>query len=82
VVGNCSHETTRYGKSTKRVLAAPSRFSDMMGHAEVDTDHIILGLLDESDGGAAKLWRHFGVDTLKTAEAIVRRIADEKLSSA
>ena len=82
VVGNCSHETTNgYGKSTKRVFAASSRFSDIMGHPEVDTDHVILGLLDESDGGAAKVWQHFGIDTPKTVEALVRRIADEKSSS-
>jgi ATP-dependent Clp protease ATP-binding subunit ClpC len=46
--------------------------ADAMRHTYTGTEHILLGLLAEEDGGAAHLFASRGVDIAKTRQTILR----------
>ena len=54
----------------RNVLRAASHQADSLQHAEIEPEYLILGLLDETDGGARRAIRHFGVDTAQTKRKI------------
>lgn len=54
----------------RRVLASAHEHSHRLGHEYVDTEHILLGLLDERDGVATAAPTNLGVDL----EALKHRI--------
>ena len=69
---------TGYGASMRNVLRASSQHADSLRHAEIEPEHLVLGLLDETDGGAGRAIRHFGVDTAETMRKAFARIPDER----
>ncbi len=64
-----------YGVSTRPVFIASVRHAGTLGHAEIDPEHIILGLLDEAAGGAARVFAHFHVDVPTTRRTIIEQIS-------
>jgi len=62
----------------RNVLRAASHHANSLQHAEIEPDHLILGLLDETGGGAGRAIRHFGVDTAETMRKAFARTPDER----
>jgi ATP-dependent Clp protease ATP-binding subunit ClpA len=63
-----------YTPRVKRILAAAAREARALNHTYVGTEHLLLGLLAESDGATAQLFKHFGVDCAKTRTEIMREL--------
>jgi ATP-dependent Clp protease ATP-binding subunit ClpA len=61
----------------RSVLRAFSHHAESLGHKEIEPEHFVLGLLDESDGGAIKALRHFGVNVEQTKRLLLERTAHE-----
>ncbi len=61
-----------FAQSAKDVLALALRESEALGHDYIGTEHILLGLIDDADSGAARVLTGLGV----TLEGPVRRCAD------
>ena len=66
-----------YGPSMRCVLRAASQHADSLQSTEVELEHLILGLLDEIDGGASRAFRHFGLDAAQLKSTLLQRISDE-----
>ncbi len=62
----------------RNVLRAASHHADSLRHAEIEPEHLVLGLLAETDGGAGRAIRHFGVDTAETMRKPSERTPDER----
>ena len=58
----------------RRVLKLADREKERMGHTYLDTEHILLGLLAEGDGVAAKVLRARGVELEQTRAEILREL--------
>lgn len=56
----------RFTWGGKKVLALAAEEAKAFNHAYVGTVHILLGLLREGEGVAARVLKHFGVDTEAT----------------
>ncbi len=56
----------------RNVLRVASQHADSLQPPEIEPEHLVLGLLDETDGGAGRAIRHFGVDTAQTKRKIFR----------
>jgi hypothetical protein len=63
-----------YTPRIKKVLALAARHAKNLDHTYVGTEHLLLGLLDEKDGGAARILKSFGVDMEKTREEILKEL--------
>jgi hypothetical protein len=63
-----------YTPRTKRVLALAAKEARNLQHTYVGTEHILLGLLREGDGVAARILKDFGVDTEKTRLEILKEL--------
>lgn len=64
-----------YGPSMHGALRRSLAHADALVHPKIEPEHLVLGLLDETDGGATRVLRHFGVDTATTSRHIIERIA-------
>ncbi|MGA2177857.1 MAG: Clp protease N-terminal domain-containing protein [Verrucomicrobiota bacterium] len=62
-----------YTPRVKKVLALAAREAKALNHTYVGTEHILLGLLREGDGVAARVLTHFGVDIEKIRIEILRK---------
>jgi ATP-dependent Clp protease ATP-binding subunit ClpC len=60
----------------KKVLECSLRESRRLGHSYIGTEHILLGLLSESEGVGARVLTELGAD-LDGARQQVTRILDE-----
>jgi len=63
-----------YTPRVKRVLALAAKEAKALNHTHVGTEHILLGLLCEGDGVAARILRQLGVNTEKTRQEILREL--------
>jgi ATP-dependent Clp protease ATP-binding subunit ClpA len=63
-----------YTPRVKKVLALASREAKALNHTYVGTEHILLGLLREGDGVAAKVLKNLDVDIEKTRQEILREL--------
>ncbi len=61
-----------YTPRVKKVLAFAAEEARALNHSYVGTEHILLGLLREGDGVAARLLKELGVDTEKARQEILR----------
>ncbi len=66
VIGNIP-----YTPSVKKVLALAAKNAKALNHTYVGTEHILLGILDDNDGVAARVLKKFGVDAGKTRAEIL-----------
>ncbi|MCI0744520.1 MAG: hypothetical protein L0Y58_03850 [Verrucomicrobia subdivision 3 bacterium] len=67
-----------YGPSMRGILRAASQHADSLGSTEIEPEHLVLGLLDESDGGAFRTFRHFAVDAARLKRTLLQIISDEQ----
>jgi predicted dehydrogenase len=63
-----------YTPRVKRVLALAAMQAKKLNHTYVGTEHILLGLLQEGDGVAARVLKDFSVDTEKTRLEILKEL--------
>jgi ATP-dependent Clp protease ATP-binding subunit ClpC len=58
----------------KRVLESAKKEADALGHTYIGTEHLLLGLLQEHEGLATQVFKHFNLDTEKTRKEILKEI--------
>lgn len=63
-----------YTPRVKEVLALAARHAKALNHTYVGTEHILLGLLDERDGVAARVLERFGVKMEETQKEILKEL--------
>src|SRR5690242_15672381 len=66
--------TIPYTPRVKKVLSLAAKEAKALNHTYVGTEHILLGLLHEGDGVAARVLKNMDVDIEQTREAILREI--------
>jgi ATP-dependent Clp protease ATP-binding subunit ClpC len=69
VVGNVP-----YTPRVKKVLALASKEAKALNHTYVGTEHILLGLLREGDGVAARVLKNLDVDIEQTRQEILKEL--------
>src|ERR1041384_3469735 len=75
-----------YTPRVKKVLALASKEAKQLNHTYVGTEHILLGLLREGDGVAARVLKNLDVDIEQTRQEILKELdpnfaAQEEASS-
>jgi ATP-dependent Clp protease ATP-binding subunit ClpA len=63
-----------YTPRVKRVLALAAKEAKALSHTYVGTEHILLGLLHEGDGVAARVLESFKVDIAQTRQEILKEL--------
>jgi ATP-dependent Clp protease ATP-binding subunit ClpC len=63
-----------YTPRVKKVLALASKEAKALTHTYVGTEHILLGLLREGDGVAARVLKNLEVDIEQTRQEILREL--------
>jgi len=63
-----------YTPRVKKVLALAGREAKALNHSYVGTEHILLGLLREGDGVAARVLKNLDVDIERTRNEILREL--------
>ena len=63
-----------YTPRVKKVLALAGKEAKMLNHTYVGTEHILLGLLREGDGVAAKVLKALEVDLEQTRQEILKEL--------
>src|SRR5688572_21849171 len=69
-----------YTPRVKKVLALAAKESKALNHTYVGTEHILLGLLREGDGVAARVLKNLDVDIEQTRQEILKEL-DPNFSS-
>jgi predicted O-methyltransferase YrrM len=60
----------RFTERARKVLAVAQEEAQRMGHDYIGTEHLLLGLIREGDGVAAKVLSNLGVDLTKVRSAV------------
>jgi hypothetical protein len=63
-----------YTPRVKKVLAFAQREAQSLNHTHVGTEHILLGILIEGDGVAARVLKQLGVDSEQARQAVLREL--------
>src|SRR5450755_3740027 len=63
-----------YTPRVKKVLALAAREAKALNHTYVGTEHILLGLLREGDGVAARVLKNLDVDIEQTRQEILKEL--------
>jgi len=63
-----------YTPRVKKVLALARKEARALNHTYIGTEHILLGLLREGEGVAARVLRHLDLDIEKTRQDILREL--------
>src|SRR5476651_2679533 len=63
-----------YTPRVKKVLALASKEAKALNHTYVGTEHILLGLLREGDGVAAKVLRNLDVDIEEARQRVLKEL--------
>jgi len=66
----------RYTERAQKVLSLAQEQAIELGHPAVGTEHLLLGLVSEGEGIAAKALSNLGVDRDKVREAILKLIGE------
>ena len=66
----------------KRVLELSLEEARQLGHNYIGTEHLLLGLIREGEGVAARVLENLGVDLSKVRSQIIRSLGDSAESSA
>src|SRR5215210_1695299 len=70
-----------YTPRVKKVLALAAKEAKALNHTYVGTEHILLGLLREGDGVAARVLKNMDVDIEQTRQEILKEL-DPNFNSA
>lgn len=75
-IGNTPDEKVSipYAPRTKSVLQAAKDEANALHHTHIGTEHILLGLLHESEGPAAEIFKKFQVDTAQLRKEILKEL--------
>ena len=65
-------------RPAERYLAAGAEQSRRLGHSYVGTEHVLLALIGDPDGGATALLRQLGVSTDTVEARLARRLGTTK----
>ena len=68
--------------AAKKTLALAGKEAKSLNHSYLGTEHILLGLLREDEGTAARLLKSFGVDLERTRKAILDELSPGQSSAA
>ncbi len=60
----------RFTKKARRVLALANEEAQALNHGYIGTEHLLLGLVREGDGVAARVLKDLGVDLTKVRAAV------------
>ena len=63
-----------YTPRVKKVLALAAKEAKNLNHTYVGTEHILLGLLREGDGVAARVLKNLDVDIEQTRQEILKEL--------
>ena len=63
-----------YTPRVKKVLALASKAAKALNHTYVGTEHLLLGLLIEGDGVAARVLTRLNVDAEKARREILKEL--------
>lgn len=63
-----------YTPRTKKVLGLAQKEAKALHHTYIGTEHILLGILREGDGWAARVLTSLGVDVEETRQEILREL--------
>jgi ATP-dependent Clp protease ATP-binding subunit ClpC len=63
-----------YTPRVKKVLAIAAKEAKALNHTYVGTEHILLGLLREGDGVAARVLKNLDVDIERTRQDILKEL--------
>jgi ATP-dependent Clp protease ATP-binding subunit ClpA len=63
-----------YTPRVKKVLALAAKEAKALNHTYVGTEHILLGLLQEGDGVAARVLQEFKIDIEQTRQEILKEL--------
>jgi ATP-dependent Clp protease ATP-binding subunit ClpC len=63
-----------YTPQLKKVLALASKEAKSLKHAYVGTEHILLGLLSEEEGGVPQMFKSLGLDVEKTRLEVLKAL--------
>src|ERR1700678_2644417 len=63
-----------YTPRVKKVLALASKEAKALNHTYVGAEHILLGLLREGDGVAAKVLKNLEIDIEQTRQEILKEL--------
>ena len=66
-----------YTPRVKKVLALALKEAKMLNHAYIGTEHILLGLLHEGDGVAARVLKSLGVDLERCRQEILTELSPQ-----
>lgn len=61
-----------YTPRVKKVLALAVKESQALNHGHVGTEHILLGMLREGDGVAARVLKKLGLELEKTRQEVLK----------
>lgn len=76
------NQMERFTQRSRRVLSLAQEAAMSMGSAWIDSDHLLIGLLNESDGAAAQALRASGVDASEVANLARQQSKARRNSSA
>jgi ATPases with chaperone activity, ATP-binding subunit len=68
-------DTLPYALALKKVLERAAGEAKALNHEYVGVEHILLGILEEENGVAARVLKHFGVNAVETRETILKELA-------
>ena len=74
--GSYNADIMGFTPRTKRIFELSFLEARNLGHNYVGTEHILLGLLEESEGVAVAIIKKLGVDTTKLREDILSLLSD------
>lgn len=63
-----------YTPRVKKIMALAGKEAKALNHTYVGTEHILLGLLHEGDGVAARILRNLGVNIRATRELVLKEL--------
>ncbi|NLW21778.1 MAG: ATP-dependent Clp protease ATP-binding subunit [Tissierellia bacterium] len=76
--GNYDADIMGFTPRTKRIFELSFLEARNLGHNYVGTEHILLGLLDESEGVAISVLKKLGVDIPKLKQTVLSMLADNQ----
>lgn len=63
-----------FSPRSRRVVARARREARRLGDEHLGTEHLLLGLLEESEGGAARVLANLGVDRTQARQTVMRML--------
>ena len=75
--GTGSYKEIPYNQHTREVLELSKTEAEQLKDSEIDTQHLLLGLLRESKGGAIKVLQNLGVDPTYLRNQVFCRLAEQ-----